>query len=152
VPVRRHSANTSLPSARFGALGKVNILIFKNLCRVPHRGHSAKKLNLTDRQLLLLLSLTHAHSLSRRRHRARRRPRARPRRWPCARARRRPSSRRRPCPATSERRRRNTPAPTRPARRHRPRPRRRPPHAPGTPPSLPAPSTVSIIVICYLIY
>jgi hypothetical protein len=54
------------------------------------------------------------------------------------------------------------PAPTRPTRRHRPRPRRRPPHAPRTLPSLPAPSTagralpagnlVYYIVICYLIY
>jgi hypothetical protein len=175
VPVRRHSANTSLSSARFGALDKINILIFKKSLSSAASRALGKEVEL-NRSTASPSSLSHSRSLSLTPpHRARRRPRARPRHrtrarphrrtrarpQPCARARRRPSSRprprarahrRRPCPATPERRRRNTPAPTRPASRHQPRPSRRPPHAPGSPPPLPAPSTVGIIVICYLIY
>jgi hypothetical protein len=119
----------SLPSAASRALGKEH------------------ELN-QNRRLLLLLSLTHAHAAAAlaadptpalAAGHAPPSPPPTPRRAPALAAR-------------LPRRRRNTAATTRWASRHRPHPSRRPPHAPGTPPPLPAPSTVGIIVICYLIY
>jgi hypothetical protein len=149
----------SLPSARFGALDKINILIFKkSLPSAASRALGKEvELNQTDDFSFFSLSLAHAAapcSPPTPRPPSPPAPRAPPALRPRARARRRPISRPRPraLPPSPERRRRNTPAPTRPASHHRPRPSRRPPHALGTPPPLPAPSTVGIIVICYLIY
>jgi hypothetical protein len=47
VLVSRHLTKKSLPSVRSRILDKVYFLIKKYLCRLPDRGHSPKKMNLT---------------------------------------------------------------------------------------------------------
>jgi hypothetical protein len=59
-----HSAKkASLPSAADLALGKSFFKNKKNLCRVPHRGHSAKNMNLAD-PTASPCSLSHSRSLA----------------------------------------------------------------------------------------
>jgi hypothetical protein len=122
VPVCRHSAKKSLSSARSGALGKVNILIFKKSLPSATSRALDKEVEL-NRQLLLLL----AHSLRLNSqsltpplpHRARRRPRARPCRRP--RARTWPRAPPRPPPRARPRRRPHARPLARPRARRRPR-------------------------------
>jgi hypothetical protein len=112
-----HSAKKApLPSAADLALGKPYFKNKKNLCRVPHRGHSAKNINLVN-LTASPSSLSHSRSLAACAH-----ARAHPRRRPRARA----HPRRRP---------RAAPGPA-PARLRRPRAR-----APPTTADDPAPTT-----------
>jgi hypothetical protein len=84
-----HSAKKApLPSAADLALGKPYFKNKKNLCRVPHRGHSEKNINLAD-PTASPSSLSHSRSLATRAHarahpRRRRRAHAHPRRRPRA--------------------------------------------------------------------
>ena len=74
-----HSAKKApLPSAADLALGKPYFKNKKNLCRVPHRGHSAKNTNLA-KPTASPSSLSHSRSLSRSRRRPRSPPTPRPR-------------------------------------------------------------------------
>ena len=66
-----HSAKKApLPSAADLALGKPYFKNKKNLCRVPHRGHSAKNINLAN-PTASPSSLSHSRSLAARRRRPR---------------------------------------------------------------------------------
>jgi hypothetical protein len=107
--------------------------IKKNLCRVPHRGHSAKNMNLAD-PTASPSSLSHSRSLAARAHPRRRPPAASLR--PLARAARAARAPARRAPAPPARR-----APARPCACRSPRARSPRARAPPTTTDDPAPTT-----------
>jgi hypothetical protein len=113
VPLCWHSAKKSLPSARSGALGKVNILIFKKSLPSARSGALDKEVEL-NRLVLLLL----AHSLTLNSHADAAAPRSPPTPHPPS-----PPVPRAPGPAPALA---AGPTRTRPRARPRPRPRARP--------------------------